>query len=355
MKKAFTLVEILVVVAIISLLLALSLPALRRVREQGDETVCQSNLRQLAIMLQTYTNDHDGLFPRAGGLFHSRVSFWPPHEPYRPYPTCCRWHDARIGLESPMMRHERPEIRGTFWPYLGDPRIVRCKVGVRANIERGCHNYCPLCAHDPSIDIVPQYTYGMNAYLGRDMLRTGRSESGQLGDAVDRRTIRQWSVHRQTQVTRSPSDVFAFGEVNSWAINTEGRQPIGLQPQWAGPCNLSGIYYRGQDPPGMDGTLKLPSLSIGESFELGGGLSRQDRRFTGDAFATCHRPHKGDLNTGHSYVVMLDGHTQKVTVDDQLRASRRGPFSGESRLGPGGNLTLAWPIDVPPPGGWENQ
>lgn len=24
-------------------------------------------------------------------------------------------------------------------------------------------------------------------------------------------------------------------------------------------------------------------------------------------------------------------------------------------MGPGGNLSLAWPIDIPPPGGWENQ
>ncbi len=348
MKKAFTLVEILVVVVIISLLLALSLPALRRVREQGDEIVCQSNLRQLAIMLQTYTNDHDGLFPRAAGLFHSGVSFWPTNLPYKPYPACCRWHDARIGFDSPMMRHERPEIRGTLWPYLGDPRIVRCKVGVRANIERGCNNHCEWCTHDPGIDIVPQYTYGMNVRLGVTVTTAVGSDDG----AVDERTLRYWSVHRETQVTRSPSDVFLFGGVNSWAINTEGRQPIGVKPQYAAPYNLSGIYYNKYDPPG---TLKLPCLSIAPTYVIDENQLKKDDSEVGDAFATCHRPHKGDLNTGHSYVVMLDGHTQKVTVDDQLRASRRGPFSGESRLGPGGNLALAWPVEVPPPGGWENQ
>jgi prepilin-type processing-associated H-X9-DG protein len=81
----------------------------------------------------------------------------------------------------------------------------------------------------------------------------------------------------------------------------------------------------------------------------------QDPRIFGDAFATYHRPHGEDLNTGHSYVVMLDGHVEKVTVADQLRRSKQVPKLGQSPLGPGGNLALAWPSDIPPPGGWDNQ
>jgi len=42
MKKAFTLVELLVVIAVISLLMAIIVPVLHRVRQQGDETVCKS-------------------------------------------------------------------------------------------------------------------------------------------------------------------------------------------------------------------------------------------------------------------------------------------------------------------------
>jgi len=41
----------------------------------------------------------------------------------------------------------------------------------------------------------------------------------------------------------------------------------------------------------------------------------------GEAFATYHRPKHGDLNTGFSFVSMLDGHVQKVTAADQLRQS----------------------------------
>ncbi len=351
MKRAFTLIELLVVLAIISLLLAVSLPALRLVRRQGDETVCQSNLRQLGIIMKTYTSDNDGRFPHADTLFHSETTFWPPNLAYQPYPVCCRWHDARIGLDSEMMRNERPEIRGTLWPYLGDPRIVRCKIGARANLQRGCNNLCKYCAHDPAIEIVPQYTYAMNVHLGSTVHTGGVLDDG----TVDKRTRRRWSVLRETHVTRNPSQVFLFAEQNSWAINVDGRQPIGLKPEWAAPYNLSGIYYRDQVDPGHPRTLKLPSLNVIETFNWQEGPVRMHIRSTGDAFATCHRPHKGDLNTGFSFLVMLDGHTRKVTVADQLRASRRVPSLPAGRCGPGGNLALAWPVDVPPLCGWDRQ
>ena len=75
MRKAFTLIELLAVIAVVSLLMAISLPALRRARQQGDETVCKSKLRQLALLLKTYTNDHDGLFPDPSYIYHSPESF----------------------------------------------------------------------------------------------------------------------------------------------------------------------------------------------------------------------------------------------------------------------------------------
>lgn len=350
MKRGFTLIELLVVIAIITILMALSLPVMRRVREQAGETVCRSGLRQMALMVKTYGNDHDGLFPQPRYIYHSRESFSDDWK--KVYLPCCRWHDARIGFDSPLLRQEHPELRGSLWPYLGDTRIVRCKVGYRANVKRGCSNACPDCTHDPKIDVVPQYTYTMNIFL-HTILTTGGSGTTSMADGVDPRTIRQTEIRKETQVTRSPSEIFVFGEENSWAINTEGQQPTGSVPAWAAPYNLSGKYYL---PTGLHGTIGSPALDIQTTYRIRGqAIERKEHFELGDAFATCHRPRKGDLNAGHSYVSMLDGHVQQVTVADQLRKSRRVPFLPESRLGPGGNLTLAWPLNVPPPGGWENQ
>jgi len=63
-RRAFTLVELLVVIAVISLLAALLLPALSGAKEKGRRASCFSNLRQIAVGSRLYMDDNDG------GLFH---------------------------------------------------------------------------------------------------------------------------------------------------------------------------------------------------------------------------------------------------------------------------------------------
>ncbi len=62
-RTGFTLVEILVVIAILGLLSALLFAAFARVREKGRSASCQSNLRQIALAMQQYVGDNDGTFP----------------------------------------------------------------------------------------------------------------------------------------------------------------------------------------------------------------------------------------------------------------------------------------------------
>jgi prepilin-type N-terminal cleavage/methylation domain-containing protein len=55
--RAFTLIEVLVVVAIIALLIAILIPSLAAARFQSRVTVCQSNLHQLGIGIVAYANE----------------------------------------------------------------------------------------------------------------------------------------------------------------------------------------------------------------------------------------------------------------------------------------------------------
>ncbi|HEX8834464.1 MAG TPA: type II secretion system protein [Abditibacteriaceae bacterium] len=63
-RRAFTLVELLIVIAVIAILASLLFPAFARARENGRRASCLSNMKQIGLAAQQYMSDFDG------SLFH---------------------------------------------------------------------------------------------------------------------------------------------------------------------------------------------------------------------------------------------------------------------------------------------
>src|SRR5438093_6662572 len=71
-QRAFTLVELLVVIGIIAVLIAVLLPALAKARKQAARTSCASNLRQIGVAVAAYAVENKGYLPEYAGYNNRR-------------------------------------------------------------------------------------------------------------------------------------------------------------------------------------------------------------------------------------------------------------------------------------------
>lgn len=115
--RCFTLVELLLVLAIIILLAGLLFPSYQQARERAREAQCFSSLHQIGVGMQVYADDYDGRFPI--GAYNSQSP-----QPTREWDLS--WHDLIL-------------------PYLGDRKGVLV---------------CP-----DARDVSYRYSYGVNPWL----------------------------------------------------------------------------------------------------------------------------------------------------------------------------------------------
>jgi len=80
-SRGFSLVEVMVVVAIIAILAAILVVALAHARDNAAVATCETNERMIAQALDSYAVDHDGQYPTSSGTVSSQI-FGGPGNPY---------------------------------------------------------------------------------------------------------------------------------------------------------------------------------------------------------------------------------------------------------------------------------
>jgi len=119
-RNGFTLIELLVVIAIIAILMAILLPALNRVKEQGQRAVCLSNVKQLTLAWIMYANENDDKIVNAS-TFYSRDG-----EP--------AWIGARSSTSGTVEERRENLKDGILYEFCNDVDIYRCPTGIRGEV-----------------------------------------------------------------------------------------------------------------------------------------------------------------------------------------------------------------------------
>src|SRR3989304_4815444 len=110
---AFSLVELLAVIAIILLLMGILMPALSAAKAQGRQFACKSNIRQLLLANIGYSIENDGFYvPAASDLW---VTLALGQGGYY------RWHGKRDRADEPF-----DPKKGPLAEYLADGKVKEC-------------------------------------------------------------------------------------------------------------------------------------------------------------------------------------------------------------------------------------
>ncbi len=125
-RPAVSLVEVLVVFAIIALMLALLVPGLNHARERARRLVCANNLHQMGVACHCYRNEHNDYLPTEG-------TYWDLDKPYTwfnvlpPYlglPPYVEFEGANVAIR------ELPNIHVWICPSKNVTKLYKSKSGM---------------------------------------------------------------------------------------------------------------------------------------------------------------------------------------------------------------------------------
>lgn len=162
-QRAFTLIELLIVIAIVALLVGILLPSLAAARSTAQAIVCASNARQLATAATLYAADADSLLPPGAPDFLTNRT---------------RWHGSRTSTANAFA----PE-GGTLSPYLeaSSGRVRACPTFTPTTLALEDTDPTQTGAFESSAG---GFGYN-NTYLGQTRNRSGLLISDRAGARID--------------------------------------------------------------------------------------------------------------------------------------------------------------------------
>jgi len=260
--KAFTLVELLIVISIIALLISVMMPALSMAQELARMVACSANLRELSLVMQYYSMDNDGRFcdvekwvgvvrrHKIGGEFREIVG------------PKSNWFDS-IGLA---------RWGGKLTPYIDRDATLVCPTFQRL-VRWGYREYEGIKGMElpkrHGKPCKPTRSYSMNVNIG--------AYNPDFAEKQDSQAI------RLIEKIPTPSRVVLFGEENPWPYPGYCRRALN------------------------DGQMCGDRVHPPAEFP------------TDDAFGTFHLTPPAGWKHGVSQASFLDGHVEKVEIKDTRR------------------------------------
>lgn len=82
LRRAFTMIELMIVVAIVAVLAAILIPNFLHARAESQTSACEGNLKNVATALEEYSVDHNGQYPGSSGSAIDVALFGGSGNPY---------------------------------------------------------------------------------------------------------------------------------------------------------------------------------------------------------------------------------------------------------------------------------
>jgi len=278
--KAFTLVELLVVIGIVALLISILLPALNKAKSAANQVVCSANLRQIGLACVLHANEHQGFMPLSGNLYVGTTTL--PCTPANLNDSDQRKYDYytdAAGLR-PM------PMAAALSKYLG-VRSIRTdsKNNLLADIKTGTLRNIFTCPSDVN---------NLNS------MQTGAQIYGGVGGQF-------FTVSTPTSYCQN-AEVFGWGDVGSGAGNTDHNRARGKISLIRRPAEMMMM---------IDGLPWGGIVGGGGDYEI---YSHNSTATLGDAYAQLNGAghtgnfdkirHRKTLN-----VLFVDGHVDKYEIN----------------------------------------